>query len=50
MDESTALNMELSRNIMGALMDDNVNVDEVIKQQKMLLFLKDLIVMKLINM
>lgn len=34
MDESTALNMELSRNIMGALMDDNVNVDEVIKQQK----------------
>lgn len=34
MDESTALNMELSRNIMGALMDDNVDVDEVIKQQK----------------
>lgn len=34
MDDSTALNMELSRNIMGALMDDNVNVDEVIKQQK----------------
>lgn len=34
MDESTALNMELSHNIMGALMDDNVNVDEVIKQQK----------------
>ena len=34
MDESTALNMELSRNIMGALMDDNANVDEVIKQQK----------------
>lgn len=34
MDESTALNMELSRNIMGALMDDNVDVDEAIKQQK----------------
>lgn len=34
MNESTALNMELSRNIMGALMDDNVDVDEVIKQQK----------------
>lgn len=34
MDESTALNMELSRNIMSALMDDNVDVDEVIKQQK----------------
>lgn len=34
MDESTALNMELSRNIMGALMDDNVDVDEIIKQQK----------------
>lgn len=34
MDESTALNMELSHNIMGALMDDNVDVDEVIKQQK----------------
>lgn len=34
MDESIALNMELSRNIMGALMDDNVDVDEVIKQQK----------------
>lgn len=34
MDESTELNMELSRNIMGALMDDNVDVDEVIKQQK----------------
>lgn len=34
MDESTALNMELSRNIMGALMDDNVDVDEVIRQQK----------------
>lgn len=34
MDESTALNMELSRNIMGALMDNNVDVDEVIKQQK----------------
>lgn len=34
MDESTTLNMELSRNIMGALMDDNANVDEVIKQQK----------------
>lgn len=34
MDESTALNMELSRNIIGALMDDNVDVDEVIKQQK----------------
>lgn len=34
MDESTALNMELSRNIMGALMDDNTDVDEVIKQQK----------------
>lgn len=34
MDESTDLNMELSRNIMGALMDDNADVDEVIKQQK----------------
>lgn len=34
MDESTALNMELSRNIMGALIADNANVDEVIKQQK----------------
>lgn len=34
MDKSTALNMELSRNIMGALMDDNVDIDEVIKQQK----------------
>lgn len=34
MDERTDLNMELSRNIMGALMDDNANVDEVIKQQK----------------
>ena len=34
MDESTALNMELSRNIMSALMDDNTDVDEVIKQQK----------------
>lgn len=34
MDERTDLNMELSRNIMGALMDDNVDVDEVIKQQK----------------
>ena len=34
MDESTDLNMEISRNIMGALMDDNVDVDEVIKQQK----------------
>lgn len=34
MDESIALNMELSRNIMGALMDDNVDVNEVIKQQK----------------
>ena len=34
MDESTALNMELSRNIMSALMDDSVDVDEVIKQQK----------------
>lgn len=26
--------MELSRNIMGALMDDNVDVDEVIKKQQ----------------
>ena len=34
MDDSTALNMELSRNIMGALMDDNADVDEIIKQQK----------------
>lgn len=34
MDERTDLNMELSRNIMGALMDDNADVDEVIKQQK----------------
>lgn len=34
MNESTALNMELSRNIMGALMDDNGNVEEVISKQK----------------
>lgn len=34
MDERTDLNMELSRNIMGALMDDNADVDEVIKRQK----------------
>ena len=34
MDESTALNMELSRNIMGALMDDKVDVEEVISKQK----------------
>lgn len=34
MDESTALNMELSRNIMAALMDDNANVEEVISKQK----------------
>ncbi|MGZ7848024.1 hypothetical protein ACXVWQ_10690, partial [Haemophilus sp. SZY H57] len=30
MDERTDLNMELSRNIMGALMDDNADVEEVI--------------------
>lgn len=34
MDERTDLNMELSRNIMGALMDDNVDVEEVISKQK----------------
>ena len=34
MDESTALNRELSRNIMAALMDDNANVEEVISKQK----------------
>lgn len=34
MDERTALNMELSRNIMGALMDDNADVEEVISKQK----------------
>lgn len=34
MDERTDLNMELSRNIMAALMDDNVNVEEVISKQK----------------
>lgn len=34
MDESTALNMEFSRNIMTALMDDNVDVEEVINKQK----------------
>lgn len=34
MDERTDLNMELSRNIMGALMDDNANVEEVISKQK----------------
>lgn len=34
MDERTDLNMELSRNIMAALMDDNVNVEEVINKQK----------------
>lgn len=34
MDERTDLNMELSRNIMGALMDDNIDVEEVISKQK----------------
>lgn len=34
MDERTDLNMELSRNIMGALMDDKVDVEEVISKQK----------------
>ena len=34
MDERTDLNMELSRNIMAALMDDNANVEEVISKQK----------------
>lgn len=34
MDERTDLNMELSRNIMAALMDDNVNVEEIISKQK----------------
>lgn len=34
MDESTDLNMELSRNIMSALMDDTVDVEEVISKQK----------------
>lgn len=34
MDERTDLNMELSRNIMGALMDNNVDVEEVISKQK----------------
>lgn len=34
MDERTDLNMELSRNIMGALMDDNADVEEVISKQK----------------
>lgn len=34
MDERTNLNMELSRNIMGALMDDNADVEEVISKQK----------------
>ena len=34
MDERTDLNMELSRNIMAALMDDNIDVEEVISKQK----------------
>lgn len=34
MDERTDLNMELSRNIMGALMDDKIDVEEVISKQK----------------
>lgn len=34
MDERTDLNMELSRNIMAALMDDNADVEEVISKQK----------------
>ena len=34
MDERTDLNMELSRNIMSALMDDKVDVEEVISKQK----------------
>lgn len=34
MDERTDLNMELSRNIMAALMDDKVDVEEVISKQK----------------
>lgn len=34
MDERTDLNMELSRNIMAALMDDKIDVEEVISKQK----------------
>ena len=34
MGERTDLNMELSRNIMAALMDDNIDVEEVISKQK----------------
>ena len=34
MDERTDLNAELSRNIMTALLDDKINVDDVVKQQK----------------
>uniref|UniRef100_A0AAU8MHF7 Uncharacterized protein n=1 Tax=Geladintestivirus 3 TaxID=3233135 RepID=A0AAU8MHF7_9CAUD len=34
MDERTDLNAELSRNIMTALLDDSVNVDDVVAQQK----------------
>ena len=34
MDERTDLNMELSRNIMAAFMDDNIDVEEVISKQK----------------
>lgn len=34
MDERTDLNMELSRNIMSALIDDKVDVEEVISKQK----------------
>ena len=34
MDERTDLNAELSRNIMTALLDDSINIDDVIAQQK----------------
>ena len=34
MDERTDLNTELSRNIMTALLDDSINIDDVIAQQK----------------
>lgn len=34
MDERTDLNAELSRNIMTALLDDSINIDDVIAKQK----------------
>lgn len=34
MDERTDLNAELSRNIITALMDDKINVDDIVNQQK----------------